>query len=430
MKIAMVSEHANPLTAVGGENAGGQRVHVAGLARALAERGHEVVVHARREAPEQPEFASMAAGVRVHHIDAGPAEVLSSGAVLDHIPELTRGLANAWRRDTPDVVHAHCWMSGLASRGAAGELNLPMALTFHTLGSVKQRYQATPGTSAPHRLEAERTLAREVDRVLATSTHEIDELVAMGGDPDRMEVIPCGVDLTQFRPTGERLVRDASGPVLLTVGRLVPRKGMDDAIRMLVELPECQLIVAGGPPSDASDTEPAARRLRQVAVDLGVADRVTFLGAVGRADMPALIRSADIVVCLPWYEPFGMVPVEAMACGTPVLGSRVGGLVDTVEEGGTGLLVPARDPRAAAAAARRMLAAPGLLRAMEQRGPTRAAELFSWQSVARRTENAYLHLMTGLPSGPSLQVPSARMHSPEPRVGVRPRVGSMRRFHA
>ena len=417
MRIAMVSEHANPLAVLGGVDAGGQNVHVAELARALGARGHDVVVHTRRDDPGQPDYVQLAPGVRVHHVTAGPPEPIGKDDLLEHVPELARGLRRAWRQETPEVVHAHYWMSGLAAIDAAADLRLPVALTFHALGSVKRRYYGDADTSPASRVDSELHLARRVDRVIATSPHEVDELVAMGASPNRIEVIPCGIDLAQFRPRGERLARAGTRPLLLSIGRLVPRKGVDDAIRMLTWLPDCELVVAGGPAADHLDADAEVQRLRQLACESGVSERVTFLGAVGRADVPTLMRSADMVVCLPWYEPFGIVPVEAMACGTSVLGVRVGGLLDTVEDGGTGLLVAPRDPHAAALAARRMLAAPGLLRAMRERGPVRAAEQFSSQSVARRTESAYLDLVTGMTEPGAARVPQAR--SADRTVGVR-----------
>ena len=389
MRISLVSEHANPLAALGGVDAGGQNVHVAELARALAMRGHEVVVHTRREHPDQPEYVVMAPGVQVHHVTAGPAETIPKDAIVEHLPELARQLHRTWRRDRPDVVHAHFWMSGVASVEAAAPLRLPVAVTFHALGSVKRRHQGRADTSPASRLGAERSLVRTVDLVLATSTHEVEELESMGAERSRVEVVPCGVDVSLFRPDGAGRLWNPRRPMLLSLGRLVPRKGIDDAIRMLAHLPECELVVAGGPPRERLADDPEAQRLLEVAERAGVGSRVTFLGAVGRTEVPDLIRSADVVVCLPWYEPFGLVPLEAMACGTPVVGSRVGGLVDTIEDGSTGWLVEPRDPAQAAAAVRRLLASPGLLRAMQLSGPERAAEQFSWESVAARTERAY-----------------------------------------
>jgi glycosyltransferase involved in cell wall biosynthesis len=285
-------------------------------------------------------------------------------------------------------------MSGLAAVGAAGDGGPPVAITFHALGSEKRRHQADSDTSPSSRLRIERDVADAADRIIATATQEVVELRRMGVRDTRISVVPCGVDTAQFRPDGR--VAQRTGPHrfrLLSIGRLVPRKGVDDAIRVVAQLPGCELVIAGGPDATALGEDPEVMRLRHLAGSLGVRDRVRFVGAVARRDVPALIRSADVVLCLPWYEPFGIVPLEALACGRPVVGSRVGGLLDTLEEGRTGFLVPPRDPDAAARAVSRLLAAPGLRRSIGHRGPRRMAERYDWNRVAEATEQVYVEML-------------------------------------
>ena len=316
--------------------------------------------------------------------------------LLPYLPAFTRQLERQWRLNPPDVVHAHFWMSGVVSVQAATQLGLPVAITFHALGSVKRRHQGDADTSPPGRLDAERGVARSVDAILATATEEIHELIEMGADASAIHLVPCGVDITRFSPSGDR--RPARSPLhrLVSIGRLVPRKGVDDAIRMLQWLPDVELLVAGGPPlrgpgRRSGGPAPACGRQRR----LGATDRVTFLGSVGRAEVPALLRSADLVVCLPWYEPFGLVPLEAMACGVPVVGARVGGLADSIEDDRTGVLVPPQRPDLAAQAVRWLLDHPSRLSSMARRGPERVAQRFSWQQVAEQTEAAYAEMLTG-----------------------------------
>ena len=344
MRIAMVSEHASPLAVLGGVDAGGQNVHVAALAGSLARRGVEVVVHTRRDDPALPERVALAPGVSVHHVDAGPPAAIPKDEMLPHMDAFARELRAAWREQRPDVVHAHFWMSGLASLAAAGRLGVPVVQTFHALGVVKRRYQGDQDTSPPERLEIERRIVRRAHHIVATCTDEAFELMRLGADRERLTVVPCGVDLSRFRPDGPVAERRAGLRRVLCIGRLVERKGVGNVITALASVPGAELVVAGGPDAAELGDHPEAQRLRALAERAGVADRVVLLGRVSRADLPALIRSADAVVCVPWYEPFGIVPLEAMACGVPVVASAVGGMIDSVVDGVTGLHVPPRDP--------------------------------------------------------------------------------------
>jgi glycosyltransferase involved in cell wall biosynthesis len=234
----------------------------------------------------------------------------------------------------------------------------------------------------------ERRIARTVDHVLATCTDEVFELARLGARARRISVVPCGVDLAAFGPDGPCAPRDRR-PRIVCLGRLVPRKGVDDAVRALALLPAAELVVSGGPPAGGLRADPEARRLRALADALGVGNRVTLTGAVARDRIPALLRSADVVVCAPWYEPFGIVPLEAMACARPVVSSAVGGLVDTVVHERTGLHVPPRDPRALADAVARLLADPALARRLGEAGLRRARARYSWDRVATQTAEVY-----------------------------------------
>jgi glycosyltransferase involved in cell wall biosynthesis len=284
-------------------------------------------------------------------------------------------------------------MSGVASTRAGRRVGVPVVQTFHALGTVKRRQQGDHDTSPPERLGLERRLCRQVDHVIATCTDEVEELRAMGLPSRRATVVPCGVDTDLFRPEAGTARPDASRPRLLSIGRLVERKGVGNAIEALALLPDVDLVVAGGPDPARLDTDPEVQRLREVAARVGVADRVRFLGGVGRDRVPLLMNEADVVVAVPWYEPFGIVPVEAMACGRPVLGSAVGGLLDTVLPGVTGELVPPRQPDAIAAAARGLLDDPERRAAYGRAGRDRALALYRWSCVAEATEDVYARLV-------------------------------------
>ena len=303
-----------------------------------------MVVHTRRDHPDLAPRVEAAPGVTVEHVDAGPAEPIPKDDLLPHMDEFADRLRRSFRDDPPDVVHGHFWMSGRAALAAARPLGIPVVQTFHALGVVKRRHQ---GRGTPARRPGcgrRRPLAREADRIVATCSDEVFELVRMGADLRRVTVVPCGVDLELFRPDGPVAPRPPVGFRLLVVSRLVERKGIGNVITAMAKLPGAELVVAGGPPAAELAGDPEARRLTALAERLGVAGRVRLLGRVGQGDLPALYRSADLVVNVPWYEPFGIVPLEAMACGVPVVASAVGGLVDTVVDGVNGVHVPPRRP--------------------------------------------------------------------------------------
>jgi len=405
MRIAMISEHASPLATLGGVDAGGQNVHVAALSAALADEGHTVTVYTRRDDEALPARVAFAPGVEVVHLDAGPARAVPKDELLPHMGELADGLLADWRTNRPDVVHSHFWMSGVAALDAAARLASspvgaasapPVLHTFHALGSVKRRHLGAEDTSPAERTHLEPGVGRRADAVIATCSDEAAELVRAGVDAARITVIPCGVDIGHFTPRADDAAGDDHAPMrVMVVGRLVPRKGVDLAITALGILADrghrdVELVIVGGSGDAASATEDAeARRLMDAARAAGVADRVRLHGRVSQADMPAVMRTADVVVCAPWYEPFGIVPLEAMASGVPVVASAVGGLTDSVVDGVTGILVPPRDPAAIADALGQLRADPARRRALGRAGRDRMEHGYSWATVAARTADAY-----------------------------------------
>jgi glycosyltransferase involved in cell wall biosynthesis len=396
MRIDLVSEHASPLAAIGGVDAGGQNVHVAALAAGLARRGHDVTVFTRRDGADLPERVATAEGYDVVHVDAGPARVLPKDDLLRHMPEFAQVLRRTWAAEAPDIVHAHFWMSGLASVAAAGGPGaggVPIVQTFHALGSVKRRHQGDADTSPPNRVELERALCRNVAHVVATCSDEVFELRRLGLARDRASIVPCGVDTSVFTPRGPVAPRSGR-PRLLVLGRLVERKGQEDAVRALARVPDAELVVVGGPPAAGLDADPEVLRLRAVAEQVGVADRVCFAGSVSRADVPAWVRSADVVLAVPWYEPFGITPLEAMACGRPVVATAVGGLVDTVAEGVTGDLVPPRDPERLGEVLAALLADDERRAAYGAAGIQRVRSRYRWSRVVADTEAVYRQVLS------------------------------------
>jgi glycosyltransferase involved in cell wall biosynthesis len=394
VRIDLVSEHASPLAAIGGVDAGGQNVHVAALAAGLARRGHEVTVHTRRDDAALPARVATPDGYDVAHVSAGPPRALPKDELLPHMPAFAQVLFEQWTAQPPDVVHAHFWMSGLAAVDAAGSLPSPVPVlqTFHALGSVKRRHQHAADSSPAERIDLERGLCRDVSHVVATCSDEVFELRRLGLPSDRVSIVPCGVDTSVFTPRGPAAPR-SDRRRLLILGRLVERKGQDDAVRALRAVPDAELVVVGGPPTDSLDTDPEVRRLRGIAAGAGVADRLVFTGSVSRVDVPAWVRSADVVLAVPWYEPFGITPLEAMACGRPVVATAVGGLVDTVADGVTGDLVPARDPDRLGEVLAALLADDERRAAYGAAGVKRARARYRWSRVVADTEAVYRRVL-------------------------------------
>ncbi|HZB77538.1 MAG TPA: glycosyltransferase [Solirubrobacteraceae bacterium] len=388
-----MSEHASPLAVLGGVDAGGQNVHVAALATALGAGGDEVVVHTRRDDPGLPRCVPLAPGVVVDHVDAGPPCEVPKDQLLPYMGDFADELRELWAAERPDIVHAHFWMSGLAALRAARPLGIPVVHTFHALGVVKRRHQGEKDTSPPHRIETERGIARGADRVIATCTDEVFELLRQGADRRRLSVVPCGVDVERFTPDGPVEPHHGDRHRLVAACRLVERKGIGDVVVALAGLRDAELHVAGGPELRALDADPEAARLRRLAAEHGVGDRLVLRGRLGRDAMPALLRSADAVVCAPWYEPFGIVPLEAMACGAPVVATAVGGQTDSVLDGVTGVHVPPRDPAALATALRELLDRPERRRELGAAGMRRAREHFAHDRVAAATRHIYAEVL-------------------------------------
>ncbi|MFB6597072.1 glycosyltransferase [Streptomyces diastaticus] len=403
-RVAMVSEHASPLAALGGADAGGQNVYVARLAGELARRGHEVTVYTRRDDESLPPRVA-AGGFTVEHVAAGPPGPVPKDELLPFMPAFGERLARDWTTRPPDVVHAHFWMSGTAALAGAQGPGVPVVQTFHALGTVKRRHQGPADTSPPGRIATEAELGRLCRTVLATCADEVRELLAMGVPSHRVAVVPCGVDTDHFSPVAGVPAGGPGSPrTLLAVGRLVPRKGFDRAIRALRHLPDTHLLVAGGPHASLLFADPEAERLRKIAAECEVADRVTLLGAVPHAQMPALLSRADLVLSLPQYEPFGIVPIEAMSCGAPVVATAVGGQLDTVVDQVTGAHVPGRPEgsgpdgdRFLVRVVRDLLDDPARLARYGAAGRRRALDHYTWDRVADGVARVYEGAMAAPP---------------------------------
>ncbi|GID29716.1 glycosyltransferase [Paractinoplanes brasiliensis] len=398
MRIAMISEHASPLAALGGVDAGGQNSHVAELAGALAAAGHQIRVYTRRDSADRPAVIPMADGIDVVHVPAGPATALPKDELLPYMGAFAEWLAENWRTEwKPDVAHAHFWMSGLAAVTAARQCDVPVVQTYHALGSVKRRHQGSADTSPPRRIAYERELGRAVDQVIVQCQDEVRELLRLGVPRTQMTLVPSGVNTERFRADGPAVARDRGRLRILTVARLVERKGVEDQIRALPAVPGAELVVVGGPPDGDLGSDPYARKLRLLAAECRVADRVVLAGAVPSHEMPRWYRSADILAATPWYEPFGLTVLEAMACGVPVVATSVGGLSDTVVDGVTGDLVPPRDPARLGQALRRLAGDDMRRLSYGAAAVDRSQYTYAWPRIAERLAEAYAGVAANTP---------------------------------
>jgi glycosyltransferase involved in cell wall biosynthesis len=400
LRIAFISEHASPLAAIGGVDAGGQNIYVAHLARCLARAGHHVDVLTRRDAPDLPPVADLRPGARVIHIPAGPAEFIAKEQLLPHMSEFAQTSERLMRNSVPyDIVHANFFMSGLVAQHLKQALGTPFLITFHALGLVRQEHQKEADAFPPLRNEIERALMQQADAIVAECPQDRSDMLRLYGAPaERLAVVPCGFDPDEFGPLFRASARARLGLapdefIILQLGRLVPRKGIDNVIRALALLPAgvpARLLIVGGDSAVADERRtPEIARLRAIAAEVGVLDRVVFVGHRQRAQLRSYYAAADVFVTTPWYEPFGITPLEAMACGTPVIGSAVGGIQHTVDHGVTGYLVPPRDPAALAQRLAELHANPALGRAMGLAGMRRARAGYTWDHVATQLTRLY-----------------------------------------
>lgn len=401
MRIAQVSAHTSPLAPLGGRETGGMNVYVLELSRELARLGYEVDIFTRRDG-DLPAVEQVAPNLRLVRIEAGPPKPVEKEDLVSFLP----GFAHEMRRFADaerapyDVVHSHYWQSGWAGGILARALDAPHVVMFHTLGEVKNRARISEQEPV-QRIHHERAIARRADAIVTASDHERGLLERYyGASPERMHTIPCGVDVELFRPLDPEASRrelglDPSRPVLLWVGRLEKLKGVDILIGALAQLDERDftLLIVGG---DERAGELRAE-LEAQAREAGIAENVRFTGAVAHDELPVYYSAADVCVVPSYYESFGLVAVEAMACGTPVVASRVGGLVSTVTDGVNGYLIPWRCPEPFAERLEVLLHNPEL-RANFSRSARRSVERFRWRSVALQVATVYDSVLAAHPS--------------------------------
>jgi D-inositol-3-phosphate glycosyltransferase len=407
-RIAVLSVHTCPLAALGGKETGGMNVYVRELGRELGRLGFAVDVFTRSQDAAIPEVVALGPGARVIHVPAGPPRPVPPGELTGHLGAFVEGVERFRRREGCQyaLIHSHYWLSGVVALELAARWRRPVLQMFHTLGALKNTVaRSEEQRESEERIAAERRIAGAVDRIVAANPVERAHLARYcGADVERIRVIPCGVDVDLFQPGDARAARARLGleaeQVLLFVGRLAPIKGLTTLLQALaaakadgLAAADVRLVVVGGDKDERWDGERA--RLRGLAHDLGVAPWVDFRGPQPQAALPDYYAAADLCLMPSLYESFGMVALEAMACGVPVIGSRVGGLAVTVQDGVTGLLVPEGDVAALAGGIARLLADPGR-RARLGAEAAEWARRFAWPCIARAVIELYGELIPAL----------------------------------
>ncbi len=408
-RVAMISEHASPLAAIGGIDSGGQNVYVAQLSRHLARAGHPVDVFTRRDNERVPQIVNWMDGVRVIHIDAGPAVPVRKEDMLPYMGEFSENMLCFMEQEPHgyDLMHANFWMSGLVAANVKHALGIPFVITFHALGRVRRLYQGGSDEFPSERITVEDRVVREANAIVAECPQDEYDLSDLyGADPSKVCMIPAGFDPDEFSPVDKTDARrmlgfDPDEPIVLQLGRMVPRKGIDTVVRGLARLVRhhnvpARLIVVGGE-SDTPDPRitPEIGRLQRIADDEGIGDHVTFTGRRNRDVLKYYYSLADVFVTLPWYEPFGMTPLEAMGCGTPVIGANVGGIKYTVADGVTGYLVPPQNPPAVAACLAQLFGDPTLRARLGEQARRRVMSHFTWATVVNQMADVYEQVTEG-----------------------------------
>jgi D-inositol-3-phosphate glycosyltransferase len=392
--LAVLSLHTSPLALPGAGDSGGMNVYVRELVSSLAQAGIDCTTYVRRWRDDVPSVVEVEPGFRVVHLDAGPGSLPK-----EDLPDIVDQFADGALRDIVDrggvdALHANYWLSGVAGHNLKHRLGVPLVSTFHTLARVK----AETGDPEPaRRVEAEMEVIACSDAITASCPAEVDQLVGLyGTPPERIEIVPPGVVHAFFSPGDQRGARAALGfppdrPVLLFVGRIQPLKGLDVAIGALAALPgdDATLVVVGG--ASGPDGPAELARCRRLAEMLGVADRVRWVEPKPHHLLSTYYRTADVVLVPSRSESFGLVALEAAACGIPVVGASVGGLRTLIEDGRTGFLVDGRDPAEYADRVQQLLSHPPLARRMGRDAATRARG-YTWSTTAARLRRLYADL--------------------------------------
>jgi D-inositol-3-phosphate glycosyltransferase len=411
MNIAMLSYHTCPLATLGGKDTGGMNVYVRELTRQLGQMGIHVDVFTRSQDEHVPHVShDLGYGNRVVHIAAGPEVPLPKQELAAYLPQFVQGIREfaQGKGIQYDLIHSHYWMSGVAALDLKAAWHTPVINMFHTLVLMKNRVARKPSEiEGAYRLEGEQKVLKEADRIVAATPAELAQLQWLyGADTRRIVIVPPGVDLCHFYPIDEDEAKEfigvtCSDHMLLFVGRVEPLKGLDVLLKALVIMrqsgffqhyPLCLTVIGGDPNAGPDQMSAEMARIQRLYRRYGLQDLVVFLGKRGQDTLPYYYSAADVLVMPSHYESFGMVALEAMACGTPVVASQVGGLAFLVQDAVTGYTVPSGDPAALAERLTALISDASLRRQMGEQA-AQVARGYGWEKIAARMIAVYAEML-------------------------------------
>jgi D-inositol-3-phosphate glycosyltransferase len=421
--IALISEHGDPAAEIGKDAAGGQNVYVRRVGEALAKLGWQVDMFTRKSSPYDPTIVQHSPHCRTIRLTAGPETYIPRDELFQYMPDFVAAFQKFQQKEGTNypLVHTNYWMSGWVGLQLQQSQNIQLLHTYHSLGAVKYGAIDEIPEIAKTRLAVEKDILEQAQRIVATSPQERDDLRNLVSELGRVDIIPCGTDIANFRPISKVEARTQLGistkeKVVLYVGRFDKRKGIETLVRATGELrtkleqgeeidpQKLKLVIVGG--SDPNEADGAERRrIEGIVNELDIAANIEFVGMVGHDRLPLYYTAADVCVVPSHYEPFGLVAIEAMGCGTPVVASDVGGLQFTVVSEETGLLVPPRDVTGFARAIERILTDDLWARKVRKQATARVQNYFSWDGVANQLSGLYRLLLAQSLSSTGVTLP-------------------------
>jgi D-inositol-3-phosphate glycosyltransferase len=407
----MLSYHTCPLATLGGKDTGGMNVYVAELTRYLGQLGIHVDVFTRSQDEHVPHVVHrLGYGNRVVHIPAGPEHPMPKPELAGYIPDFAEGVRrfSAEKGIHYDLIHSHYWMSGIAAETLKQNWQVPVLQMFHTLGLMKNSIAQSPREmEGAYRIEGEKRVMSMADKIVAATPAEVNQLEQLYGvEAGRIVTIPPGVDTARFYPIPQDEAKEAiaipcKSRLLLFVGRIEPLKGLPNLIRALDQIRKrnpclencyCLVVIGGDPDANADTMTEEMAHVKSLSRELGMDNLVIFLGKKSQDTLPYYYSAADVLVMPSYYESFGMVALEAMACGTPVIASQVGGLPFLVQNGITGFVVPGGNPEALVKPLTELMSNPELRSQMGKRAAS-YAENYSWSVISRRIAEVYADML-------------------------------------
>ncbi len=387
LRIAMLSVHSCPVGTLGAKDTGGMSVYIVELARELGKQGHLVDVYTRVHDPRDHQIYELGKNARLIHLRAGGDEEINKLAVYSYLPDFACNLEDFRKRNNLqyDLVFSHYWLSGWVGEYLQQWWHIPHIIMFHTLGAVKNTFGL--GEDEPElRIETEKDLARNCHHIIAPTQKEREELVLhYGALPERISVVPCGVDLELFQPVDKEITKQELGfgddKIILFVGRIEPLKGIEQLLKAMPYLQNSQglrLVIIGGDERSREEME----KLQRLAVELNIEDSVIFLGLMKQEQLPYFYNAADVCVIPSYYESFGLVVLESLACGTPVVATDVGDFKRIIRQGRTGYVVADNEPRCLAEKIDLLLSRPNPDK-NSVRSIRASVSKFGWENIAK-----------------------------------------------